>query len=226
MTSKGRFAGAGALIAAPIIAIAANLVRPTLSDDAANQVAAFTEHRGAMIAGIALSAIAVGLLTGGIVWLSLQLARHAPRLALAGAVLGVFGSLLIMFLTGVSAAAPAIVHVLGPAQSTAALHSIQSSAAVTGLEPLQLLGDLGIALLGIAAITAGAPRWAGIAIAIGAIGEGAGFGTGTKAVVIGAFALLFVGLIEVVRTLVASPGERTAANTVAGGVATAGGSFR
>ena len=117
MTSKGRFAGAGALIAAPIIAIAATLVRPTLSDDAANQVAAFTEHRGAMIAGIALSAIAVGLLTGGIVWLSLQLARHAPRLALAGAVLGVFGSLLIMFLTGVSAAAPAIVHVLSPAQS-------------------------------------------------------------------------------------------------------------
>ena len=216
MTSKGRFAGAGELIAAPIIAIAANLVRPTLSDDAANQVAAFTEHRGAMIAGIALSAIAVGLLTGGIVWLSLQLARTCtetrPRRRSARSVR--------------VAAAPAIVHVLGPAQSTAALHSIQSSAAVTGLEPLQLLGDLGIALLGIAAITAGAPRWAGIAIAIGAIGEGAGFGTGTKAVVIGAFALLFVGLIEVVRTLVASPGERTAANTVAGGVATAGGSFR
>ena len=227
MVSKSRLAGAGALIAAPIVAIAANLVRPTLSDDAANQVAAFTEHRGAMIAGIALSAIAVVLLTAGIVWLALELARHTPRLALAGGALGVFGSLLIMFLTGVSAVAPAIVHVLSPVQATATLHGIQSSAAVKGLEPLQLLGDLGIALLGIAAIRAGAPRWAGIAIVIGALAEGTGFGTGTKAVVIGAFALLFVGLIEVVRTLVASPsGEQVAAKTVAGGVAAAGGSFR
>jgi hypothetical protein len=226
MVSKSRLAGAGALIAAPIVAIAANLVRPTLSDDAATQVAAFTEHRGAMIAGIALSAIAVVLLTGGIVWLALELARHAPRLALAGGVLGAFGSLLIMFLTGVSAAAPAIVHVLSPVQATATLHGIQSSAAAKALEPLQLLGDLGIALLGIAAIRAGAPRWAGVAIVIGALAEGAGFGTGTKAVVIGAFALLLVGLIEVVRTLVASPGEQVAAKTVAGGVATAGGSFR
>jgi hypothetical protein len=226
MVSKSRVAGAGALIAAPIVAIAANLVRPTLSDDAANQVAAFTEHRGAMIAGIALSAIAIVLLTGGIVWLALELARHAPRLALAGGVLGVFGLLLITFLTGVSAAAPAIVHVFSPVQATAALHGIQSSAAVKGLEPLQLLGDLGIALLGIAAITAGAPRWAGTAIVVGGFAEGAGFGTGTKAVVIGAFALLLVGLIEVVRTLVARPGEQVAATTVAGSVAAAGGSFR
>jgi len=226
MVSKSRLAGAGALIAAPIVAITANLVRPTLSDEAANQVAAFTEHRGAMIAGIALSAIAVMLLTGGIVWLALELARQAPRLALAGGVLGVFGSLLIMFLTGVSAAAPAIVHVLSPVRATATLHGIQSSAAVKGLEPLQLLGDLGIALLGIAAIRAGAPRWAGIAIVVGAFGEGAGFGTASKAVVIGAFAVLFVGLIEVVRTRLASSGEPVAATTVSGGVAAAGGSFR
>jgi hypothetical protein len=226
MVSKSRLAGAGALIAAPISAIAANIVRPTLSDDAATQVAAFTEHREAMIAGIALSAIAVMLLTGGVVWLALELARQAPRLALAGGVLGVFGSLLIMFLTGVSVAAPAIVHILSPAQATATLHGIQSSAAIKGLEPLQLLGDLGIALLGIAAIRAGAPRWAGIAIVIGAFGEGAGFGTGTKAVVIGAFAVLFVGLIEVVRTLLASSREQVAAATVADRVAAAGASFR
>jgi hypothetical protein len=166
------------------------------------------------------------LLTGGIVWLALELARHAPRLALAGGVLGVFGSLLIMFLTGVSAVAPAIVHVLSPVQATAAVHGIQSSAAAKGLEPLQLLGDLGIALLGIAAITAGAPRWAGVAIVFGGFGEGAGFGTGTKAVVIGAFAVLFVGLIEVVRVLVTGPGEQVAAKTVAGSVIGAGGSLR
>jgi hypothetical protein len=224
--SKYRSAGAGALLLAPIVVIAANLVRPTLSDDAANQVAAFTEHRGAMIAGIALSAIAVALLTGGIVWLALELARHAPKLALTGGVLAVFGSLVIVFVTGVSAAAPAIVSGLGPAQATATLHSIQSSVAVTGLEPLQIVGDVGLALLGIAATRAGAPRWAAGAIAIGALGEGAGFGTGTKALVIVAFAILFVGLLETVRTLVSSPGERTVAKTAPGSVAAVSGRVR
>ena len=42
MLSKSRFAGAAALLLAPIVVIAATLVRPTLSDDAANQVAALT----------------------------------------------------------------------------------------------------------------------------------------------------------------------------------------
>jgi hypothetical protein len=226
MLSKGRIAGAGALLLAPIVVIAANVARPTLSDDAATQVTAFTDHRGAMIAGIALSAIAIALLTGGIVWLALELAPRAPRLALAGGTLGVFGSLVTVFVTGLSAAAPTVVHGLSPAQATATLHSIQSSAAVTGLEPIQLLGDIGVALLGIAAMRAGAPRWAAAAIAIGALGEGAGFATGTKALVIVAFAILFVGLLEAVRTVVASPGEQTATRTAAGSVAAAGGRLR
>ena len=64
------------------------------------------------------------------------------------------------------------------------------------------------------------------AIAGGALGEGAGFGTGTKALVVVACAILFVGLLEAVRTLVASPGEQTAAKTAAGGVAAASGRLR
>jgi hypothetical protein len=114
----------------------------------------------------------------------------------------------VLFLTGVGAAAPAIVHGLDPAQATSTLHHIKSSAAVSGLEPFQLIGDIGIALLGIAAIKAGAPRWAAAAIAVGALGEGAGFATGTKALVIVAFAVLFVGLAEAVRNLVAVPAHR------------------
>jgi len=53
--------------------------------------------------------------------------------------------------------------------------------------------------------------WAGAAIAIGALGEGAGFATGTKAVVIVSFALLFAGLLPVVRMLATSSGSRVAA---------------
>jgi len=205
--SKTTFAGASALLAAPIVVIVANLVRPTISDDAAKQVAAFSDHRGAMIAGIALGAFAVVLLTAGIVWLALTLASHAPSLAIAGGVLGVLGSLIVLFSSGVGAAAPAIVHGLDAAQATTTLHHIQSSAAVSGLEPpLQLIGDIGLALLGIAAAKAGAPRWAAAAIAIGALGEGAGFATSTKALVIVAFAVLSAGLAEAVRTLVAVPG--------------------
>jgi hypothetical protein len=85
------------------------------------------------------------------------------------------------------------------------LDCIHSSAVIAALEPLQLIGDIGIALLGIAVVKAGAPRWAAAAIAVGAIGEGAGFATSSKALVITAFALLFVGLLQAVRTLGTSP---------------------
>ena len=45
MLSKSTFAGAAALLAAPIVVIAGTLAQPTLSGDAATQVAALTDHR-------------------------------------------------------------------------------------------------------------------------------------------------------------------------------------
>jgi hypothetical protein len=119
---------------------------------------------------------------------------------MAGGVLGVLGSLVVLFENGVGAAAPAIVDTLDRAQATAVLDRINTGA-VSALEPLSILGDIGIALLGIAVARAGAPRWATVAIVIGALGEGAGFATSTKALVIISFALLFAGLLQAVRTL-------------------------
>jgi hypothetical protein len=205
MSSKSTTAGALALLAAPIVVIIATLAQPTLSGDAAKQVAALTDHRAAMITGMALGLIAVVLLIAGIIWLALALAPRVPRLAMIGGVLGVFGLLVVLFENSVAAASPAIVSTLGRAQATAVLDRIHSSAAVSALEPLALAGDIGIALLGIAAVKVGAPRWAGAAIVIGALGEGAGFATGTKALVIISFALLFAGLLQAVRTLATSP---------------------
>lgn len=214
MLSKNSLAGAAALLLAPLVVIPSVLVRPTLSDDAANQVAALTDHRQAMIAGNALTSIALVLLIAGIVWLALALAPRAPSLAIAGGLLGVLGSLIVVFMSGVEAAAPAIVDGLDPANATATLHRIQSSAAVSGLGPTELLGNIGIALLGIAVIKAGAPRWAAAAIVIGALGEGAGFGTHSKALVIIGFAVMFIGFVEAVRTLVAAPRDRLAGEAV------------
>jgi hypothetical protein len=207
---KRTIAGSLALLAAPIIVIVATLAQPTLSDDAASQVAALADHRGAMITGMALSSIAVVLLTAGIIWLALALAPRAPRLAMAGGVLGVFGLLVVLFENGVAAAIPAIVGGLDRIQATFVLDRIHSGAAITALGPLSIIGDIGLALLGLAAVKAGAPRWAGAAIAIGALAEGAGFATGTKALVIIAFAVLFLGLLQAVRTLVASPAPQLA----------------
>jgi hypothetical protein len=210
MLSKSTIAGAVSLLAAPIVVIIAALIYPTLSDDAAKQVAALTDHRTAMIAGMALSIIAIVLLIAGAIWFALALAPRAPRLAMAGGVLAVFGSLVVLFENSVGAAAPAIVAVLDPAQATAVLYHLHSGA-VSALEPVSILGDIGIALLGIAAARAGAPRWAAAAIAIGALGEGAGFATGTKALVIISFALMFAGLLPVVRMLVTHRAPRLAA---------------
>ena len=208
--SKRTLAGAVALLAAPIIVIAGTLAQPTLSDDAASQVAALTDHRGAMITSTALSTIAVVLLIGGLIWFALALAPRAPRLAMAGGVLGVFGSLAVLFENSVAAAFPAIVGGLDQIQATSVLDRIHSGA-ITALGPLSIIGAIGLALLGLAAVKAGAPRWAGAAIAVGALAEGAGFAAGTKALVIIAFAVLFLGLLQAVRTLSTSPAPRLAA---------------
>ena len=200
MLSKSTFAGAAALLAAPIAVIAGTLAQPILSGDAATQVAALTVHRGPMIAGMTLRTTGLILLIAGTVWLALTIAPRAPRLAMAGGVLGVLGSLVVLFENGVGAAAPAIVDTLDRAQATAVLDRI-STGAISALDPLAILGDIGIALLGIAVARAGAARWAAAAIVIGALGEGAGFATGTKALVIISFALLFAGLLQAVRTL-------------------------
>ena len=203
-------AGAVALLAAPIIVIVATLAQPTLSDDAASQVAALDGHRGAMITGMALSSIAVVLLIAGIIWFALALAPRAPRLAMAGGVLGVFGLLAVLFENGVAAAFPAIAGGLDRIQAANVLDRIHSGA-ITALGPLSIIGDIGLALLGLAAVKAGAPRWAGAAIAVGALAQGAGFATGTKALVIIAFAVLFLGLLQAVRTIAAPPAPRLAA---------------
>lgn len=208
--SKRTIAGPFALLAAPIIVIVATLAQPTLSDDAARQVAALTDHRGAMITGMALNSIAVVLLIAGIIWFALALAPRAPRLALAGGVLSVFGLLVVLFENGVATASPAIVGGLDRIEAAFVLDRIHAGA-ITALGPLSIIGDIGLALLGLAAVKAGAPRWAGAAIAVGALAEGVGFATGTKALVIIAFAVLFLGLLQAVRTIVASPAPRLAA---------------
>ena len=160
-----------ALLAAPIIVIAGTLAQPTLSDDAASQVAALTGHRTAMVTAMALNSLAVVLLIAGLIWLALALTSRAPRLALAGGVLGVFGLLAVLFDDGVAASFPAIVGGLDRIQATFVLDRIHSAAAITALGPLSITGDIGLALLGIAAVKAGAPRWAGAAIIAGALGE-------------------------------------------------------
>ena len=206
MLSKSTLAGAAALLAAPIVVIAGTLAQPTLSDDAAAQVAALTVYRGPMIAGMTLRTFGLILFIAGTVWLALTLAPRAPRLAMAGGLLGVLGSLVVLFESGVGAAAPAIVDTLDRAQATAVLDHINSGP-ISALDPLSILGDIGIALLGIAVARAGAPRWAAAAIVIGALGEGAGFATGTKALVIAGFAVMFAGLLQAVRCLAAGPGR-------------------
>ena len=203
MFSRSTIAGAVALLAAPVVVVVSAVTQTTLSGDSAKQVAALTSHHEAMIAGMALNLVALVLLIAGIIWLALAVAPRTPRLALAGGVLSVFGLLVVLFENSVGTVAPAIVSTLDRAQAAAVLDRIHSGA-ISGLEPLSLAGDIGIALLGIAVVKAGAPRWAGAAIVIGALGEGAGFATSAKPLVIISFALLFAGLLPAVRTLAIS----------------------
>ena len=110
----------------------------------------------------------------------------------------------MLFENGVAATASAIVAGLDHATATRLLDHIHTGA-IAGLEPLSLLGDLGLALLAIAAVKAGAAQWTPAAIAVGAIGTGVGFATGNKPLLLITFAILLVGLAGASASLVAAP---------------------
>lgn len=57
MSTRSTIAGPLALLAAPIVVIASALIYPTLSGDAATQVASLTSHRCAMITGTTLNMV-------------------------------------------------------------------------------------------------------------------------------------------------------------------------
>lgn len=205
-------AGAGCLIAAAALGLASVLVSSTLSEKEGDQAAALTAHRGSMELGLALGALAACLLIGGVVWLAYVVRAEAPRLAITGGVLGVFGLLPVLFGHGVSAAGMALVQGMDATQATGALQRI-GGGAIEAVDPVSLLGDLGLVLLGIAVVRIGVPRWAAAAIVLGAVGEGAGFGAGLRPAAAVGFALLLVGFAVVMRTV--RVGVRTAPRTVA-----------
>lgn len=189
--TRTALAAKAALLAAPLLALASAALSPTVAD---GDVTAMETSRRAMLIGHAISTLSIMLLTAGTIWLALSLARSAPRLALGGGILGVAGSLIVLFEDGITAGEPAVVSASSHAQALGLVNHIEASA-FRGLEPLALLGDLGLALLALAAVRAGAPRWSAIATAAGAFAEGAGFATGTRVVVIAGFAVLLAGLV-------------------------------
>jgi hypothetical protein len=201
---KPTIAGAAALVAAPALALAGIAVTPTLSDHAADQVTALTVHHSGMIIGLTLQTLAVCLLIAGTAWLALVVSKQAPRLALAGGTLGIAGFLVVLFENGAAAASSTMVGGLDQATATRLLDHIHSSA-LAGLEPLSLLGDLGLALLAVGAAKAGAAQWTPVAITVGAIGTAAGFAIGNKPLLLLTFAVLLVGLAGATANLVASP---------------------
>jgi hypothetical protein len=203
---KSNLTGAIALVAAPALALVGVAVTPTMSDHATKQVQALTVHRSAMILGLTLQTLALVLLIAGTIWLALAIGNRAPKLALAGGILGVGGSLIVLFENGAAAAAAAIVGRLDPAAATAAVGRIHSGA-LAGLEPVSILGGVGLAILGYSAVRAGAARWTRVAIPLGALAVGLGFATGTKPLLLIAFATLLIGVAGAAANLVGRPAQ-------------------
>ena len=216
--SRPSIGGAICLVAAAPLALVGNLVIPTLSDEATDKVAALTHHRGPMILGQTLSNLGLVLLIAGTIWLAFRTGRTSPKLALAGGILGVFGSLVVLFEAGIQASFASVVAGLDVDHATTALDRIGASAAVKSLEPLSLVGDIGLVVLAAATVRIGVPRWAAACLGAGALVEGLGFATAAKAVVVIGFVLLFVGAVMVVRASlppIAEPGAVQPAAQVA-----------
>lgn len=208
--SRPSIAGAISLVAAAPLVIVGTLVTPTISDKATDQTSALTDHRSAMIVGQTLSNIALVLLIAGTIWLALTIAPRSPKLALTGAIIGVLGNLIVLFEGGVQATFGSIVGSLDPTNAATAIDRVGSDAAVKGLEPLSLLAAIGLLILGIGAVRIGLPRLAAASLGIGALVEGVGFATSTKAVVVIGFVLLFVGAVMAVRAAASRPQSATA----------------
>ena len=134
--SNRKLAGALALLVGPLAVIAAVIVLPTLSDKAADQVAALDHHHSAMIAGTALQTVTVALFVAGSVWLALALSPLAARLAFAGGVLAVAGALVVLFVDSLHTGAIAATSGLHGSQATQIYDRVLSSRMLTVAEPL------------------------------------------------------------------------------------------
>lgn len=208
---KRAFAGPAALLAGPLTIIACALVIPTLSDKAADQVAALDHHRTAMLTGLSLQLVTIALLVAGAIWLAFTVSSHAPRLAFAGGSLAVGGGLIVLFIDAIHVGAASAALGLGVGQATGVVDRILSSRVVTVFEPLQMLQDIGFVVLAAAVVKAGVPKWAATAVAAGAIAESLGFAAGLRGLVAIAFAVMFAGLVPTVTRLTGARPMRSAA---------------
>lgn len=202
-------AGAIALLAGPVLGLTATIVMPTLSDDADDVVNALTAHHTAMTSGLTLQTLSIPFMIAGLVWLATTLVKRSPRLALTGGILGVAGGLLILFEDGLDDTAPSIVSSLQGNHATAALNQLGSSFAAA-IDPLALLFDLGLALLGFAAVKAGAQRWIGPALTVCALLQGVGFASAARPVLLVSFAGMAVLLALIVRPLLSAQSSQPA----------------
>jgi hypothetical protein len=116
----------------------------------------------------------------------------------------VAGGLVILFEDGISATTPSIVAALDPARAVTALDHVHSSVAA-GLDPLALLFDVGVVLLGFAAARAvDVPRWFAPALLVMQVAQAVGFGSATKPLVAVSFAAMCALFALLVRSLSAT----------------------
>lgn len=195
-------AGATCLVLAPVAGLVSVLAGVPVSGKAGDLASTFTDHPSAARFGLALNAVAATLLVAGIVWFAVICREGAPRLAMAGGILGVLGMLAVLFDDAVHVSGSLVVDGLGVDQARTALDPL-TSGGVLAVGPLSELGDLGLVLLAIAALRLGLPRWVAVVLCVGVIGGGIGFGAGSRYLVVAGFALSAVGMAMVVRTVFA-----------------------
>jgi hypothetical protein len=195
-------AGATCLVLAPVAGLVSALAGVPVSGKTADLASSFTDHPSTARLGLALNAIAATLLVGGIIWFAMICHPRAPRLAMAGGTLGVLGMLSVLFDDAVHVCGSLVVDGLSTDQARTALGPL-TSGGVFAVGPLSELGDIGLVLLAIAALRLGLPRWAAAVLCLGVIGEGVGFGAGSRYLVATGFALTAVGAAMVVRSALA-----------------------
>ncbi|HET7357131.1 MAG TPA: hypothetical protein VFJ09_10705 [Nocardioidaceae bacterium] len=206
MSSRSR-AGAACLVVGPFLALVSRFISRSESHQLVDQAAAFTAHPAAEQLGLGLDTLAAVVLVGGLSWLTWATHERSPRLAFAGAVVGVLGLSSVVCDDSVHLAGARVAQGHSATQAAALISPLYSGAVVV-VGPLSVLTAIGLVLLAVAAARVGAPRWAVAVTCGGLLAESAGCGSDSRYLAAAGFALSalgFAGMLRLMLSPVAVP---------------------
>jgi hypothetical protein len=199
ITFRRRIAGA-AMVAAPLVVVAAEVLHARFERDAAEQLALVAEHTGRWYAAHLLVLTALALAVPAFLGLARIVRKRRPVLAHAGLVLFVPGLVALAAAAGMELVVWQMAQPEAPrAEMVALAERVNESVGLAPLFAVVLLFPVAWLVVGIGLyVSRAVPAWAAVLIAVSQpLGFGLEFTGGPKALVVAAQVLFAIGLVPI-----------------------------